>query len=53
VYYLVSVWSPVVLVPPDDETATTVGIDKATFGKVYATVRSAAVRVEVVPGNNP
>ena len=44
VYYLVSVWAPVVLVAPEGETATTPRIGKGSFGKVYATAQSAPVR---------
>jgi hypothetical protein len=53
VYYLVSVWSPTVLVAPDPETDKAPRVGAGSFGKVYAIARSAPVRVEVVPGNIP
>lgn len=54
VYYLASVWSPLVLDPPDAEAGIAPRIGSSgRFGKVYATARSQPVRVEVAPGNNP
>ncbi len=52
VYYLVSVWSPRVLDPPDANTVRTPR-SSGRFGGVYATARSLPVRVGVAPGNNP
>jgi len=45
VYYLVSVWSPLVLEPDAEPDKTRIGSGHA--GKVYATVRSLPVRIEV------
>jgi hypothetical protein len=53
VYYLVSVWSPRVLDTSDEADKTPRIGSGFRFGKVYATVRSLPVRVEVTPRNNP
>jgi hypothetical protein len=45
VYYLVSVWSPLVLEPDAEPDNTRIG--SGHVGKVYATARSLPVRIEV------
>ena len=45
VYYLVSVWSPLVLEPDAEPDNTRIG--SGHVGKVYATARSMPVRIEV------
>ena len=45
VYYLISVWSPLVLEPDAEPDKTRIG--SGHLGKVYATVRSLPVRIEV------
>jgi hypothetical protein len=52
VYYLVTVWSPRVLDTSGPES-NTVGIGNGRLAGVYATVRSAPVRIEVVSSNKP
>ena len=53
VYYLVSVWSPHVLViPPAEGNANVLNGNSNGIGAVYATARSAPVRVEITPANN-
>jgi hypothetical protein len=50
VYYLVSVWSPHVLDPPDPATPEWFRKNHAgRFGDLYATARSLPVRIEIVP----
>jgi hypothetical protein len=52
VYYLVSVWSPRILEPPDPDTPKISRIHTSgRFGKVYAT--SLPVRVEFTSTINP
>jgi hypothetical protein len=54
VYYLVSVWSPRILEPPDPDTPKISRIHTSgRFGKVYATARSLPVRVEFTSTINP
>jgi hypothetical protein len=54
VYYLVSVWSPLVLdAAPTDETGKLPHIGAGRMGSVYATKRSLPVRIEVTPSDNP
>ena len=54
VYYLVSVWTPVVLEQsaPDTDKTPRIG-SSGRFGNAYATARSLPVRIEVARGNHP
>lgn len=53
VYYLVSVWSPHVLViSPAEGNANVLKGNSNGIGAIYATARSAPVRVEIAPTNN-
>ena len=48
VYYLVTVWSPVLLEPyPKPDSSETMTMGRGRLGAVYATARSMPVRVEI------
>ena len=58
VYYLVTVWSPVVLVvapavPGEAATSSRAGRSRDRLGQVYGTARSLPVRIEVLPRGKP